>query len=546
MRFICLLAILLCEPSFSSTASGSAIELAANQAVSLPEHELWRPLPALDTPIDFSALQDAYNDSTPIATTQGATGAFGLRIRVRSSVDVKSTWFVTLTANYLDIGRGYWQSDSGRVRALPSFGQRASQSVKMLHEQSMPLNLASQESGVLWLYIKSYKFPTEVITSFTPQASFYQQLFWINSITLLSIAVMMTLALIAVFMFFRTRAWVTLACAGYVGLHGIGWYAASGALGHSVSSFSGNPVYLGMMLFPFAIAAASQFAKLLFNCSPLYPRYALFFNGLSAVCLCVGLLMPLLSFSVVFWASHIIALVWVPTAITTGIKMLGQHDFRAKYYLAGNVLYGASLMFYMIVHVMHIQFAVSAEVLVVAALAMDCFFILLSLSEWLKMQHQEYRRSYVMSRIDPLTKIGNRYAFNEYIDGLGVSPYCLAFIDFDGFKAINDRLGHEEGDRFLILAANRMTTLLGKMGRVFRSGGDEFILVVPFSASKEVPSLLEKLKKIMVDMNQVIKDQGWPEAGLSYGIATSTESGTLSKCLTLADQRMYQNKLSKK
>ncbi|WMC10848.1 GGDEF domain-containing protein [Oceanimonas pelagia] len=519
--------------------------LTEQATTSLAEAHLWHALPQGNTITRFSQLRAALNHAETVATTLGGEGTFGLRLNITARADQSGTWFVRLPANYLDRGLAYWQPRDGRLRPLPGFGQGASRSARLLHQQALPLTLAPGEAGVLWLLIEAKKFPTPVQPHFVPEAEFYRQQFATNSTTLLGIAVMLTLGLIALFAYIRTKAPVTLACAGYVGLHGIGWFAASGAWGFLLGVGDSNPAYWGMMLFPFAIACASQFTRLLFDCRSLHPRLNRFFNVLSVLCLGLGLLMPWLPFVLGYQISHAIALLWVPTAIATGAGMLGKKDFRAKYYLAGNLLYGAALLVYMLLHIGRLDLAGSAEVMVVLALALDCFCILLSLAEWLQMQQQEYRRSYQLSRLDILTGIGNRHAFHEHIDQLGNRPYCLVFIDVDGFKAINDTHGHDEGDRFLVFVARQMQMQLDKLGSVYRTGGDEFLWLVPITQPDRFMALQQQLQQRLHASETALRQAGWHSTGLSHGMATSLESNGLSQCLALADERMYQHKHGK-
>lgn len=525
----------------------TALELTDSEIKRPEESFLWRKLSLITAPKSFALLKQAIEHSKPVETTLGQDGAFGLKLKLSNKLTQNGIWFVQLHANYLDVGQAYWQSADGQIFKLPTFGQLNGNSIRMLHSQSFQLALNAQESGYLWLYIDAKKFPVAVQPSIIPDQLFYPKLFQNNAASLMAISVMLTLATIALFAFIRTGQMVTLACAGYVGLHGLGWLAASGGLGHFFLHGYFNPVYLGMLLFPFAIAAASQFTKLLFYCQLQHVGLARLFNTMSVICVVLGTGMLFLPFSSSYFIAHIIGIVWVPVAIYTGIVMLNENDFRAKYYLVGNLFYGVALLFFIVVHVTDINYTGSSEFLVIAALAIDCFCILLSLSEWLQLQQKEYKRSYVMSRVDTLTQIGNRYAFNEDVQQLQGQPYCIVFIDCDGFKSINDKLGHAQGDSYLIEVCTLMKKKLADVGEIYRAGGDEFIWLVNINEQADnVEELTRVLKHLLENVDEAIKQSKWNSAGLSYGLATSIESNSLSDCLTLADQRMYRLKHSKK
>jgi len=94
-----------------------------------------------------------------------------------------------------------------------------------------------------------------------------------------------------------------------------------------------------------------------------------------------------------------------------------------------------------------------------------------------------------LAHYDPLTSLPNRVLLAQKLDSamdhaqrtqtlLGV-----AYLDLDGFKPVNDRFGHDAGDRLLVIAAARMQRLLQVQGCVARLGGDEFVILLPSLAS---------------------------------------------------------------
>jgi diguanylate cyclase (GGDEF)-like protein len=513
--------------------------------IELDEHNLWRETESLDKSPSFAEIHELYQSANQVVSTLARSGSYLTKIKLTNAKEKKDTWFANISAVYLDIGTAYWQSDDGEIIPLENFGQMESGNPRLAHSQAFSLPLQHKESGTLWIYIQAKMFATPVVIKIYSKTEFYSKQFLINSITSISFTVMMTLALIALFVYFRTGYLVTLACAGYIGIQGLGWFVASGSFGHLLTVSTFNPVYIGILIFPLAIASASQFTKLLFNCHKEHPRLAKTFNLLSIVSLGLGILTPFLSFKISFLISHIIATLWIPLCIGTGIFMLAKRDFRAKYYLIGNSLYGLTLAGFVISHLYHLHWDISLEVIVQIALTIDCICILLSLTEWLQIQQKEFHRSYVISRIDPLTQIGNRFSQNEKLASL-TGNYCITFIDLDGFKKINDKLGHDEGDKILIATAEIMQNKLQELGSIFRCGGDEFILVVSIESPQYVESLLMRLSELLLKTEKELQQRGWKDIGLSFGIATSFETLNQSGCLSLADQRMYKHKQNKK
>ena len=84
-------------------------------------------------------------------------------------------------------------------------------------------------------------------------------------------------------------------------------------------------------------------------------------------------------------------------------------------------------------------------------------------------------------KIDPLTRLGNRAAYDEQIESLSRKENLIltvANIDLDNFKTINDTYGHQEGDKVLRLFAERIKEVFDGKGVSIRLGGDEFIVLV--------------------------------------------------------------------
>ncbi len=87
---------------------------------------------------------------------------------------------------------------------------------------------------------------------------------------------------------------------------------------------------------------------------------------------------------------------------------------------------------------------------------------------------------------DSVTGLMNRFAISQEI-GICIDrkkPFCLAFIDLDNFKTINDLYGHRTGDQVLIQVAKRLTSVLDKDIHCARFSGDEFALVIPYKPEK--------------------------------------------------------------
>src|SRR5579863_4068812 len=107
----------------------------------------------------------------------------------------------------------------------------------------------------------------------------------------------------------------------------------------------------------------------------------------------------------------------------------------------------------------------------------------LRLKEEIADREELQARSQYLAYHDSLTGLGNRLLFKEQLDealrNVSVEPNPLAvlFLDLDGFKAVNDALGHSAGDSLLNLIATKLRDLLSCSDRIARLGGDEFAIL---------------------------------------------------------------------
>ena len=149
---------------------------------------------------------------------------------------------------------------------------------------------------------------------------------------------------------------------------------------------------------------------------------------------------------------------------------------------------------------------------------------------------------------DPLTGLLNRRGFHQAADDLLLRnerpdmAKALMYIDLDGFKRINDSLGHEAGDRVLRYVAEQLKECLGPQTLLARMGGDEFTVLfdaLPF------PELAGRFAEAMIERLSMCRQLDGLEVGLgvSIGIATYPDCGaTIEGLLRAADAAMYAAK----
>lgn len=210
---------------------------------------------------------------------------------------------------------------------------------------------------------------------------------------------------------------------------------------------------------------------------------------------------------------------WLPATIWTGAGVLaGQIAIAtgiAPSMLPVDVGNAVALGNFICVVVVLRMFALSAEA---AKVAQDT------------LRHQ--------ANTDALTGLPNRASITGALDSaLAEQRAAVMFVDLDGFKEVNDRLGHERGDAVLVEAADRIAAGLGLTGRVGRLGGDEFLVVLPNLSHHELVTLADR---ILVSLAEP-----WPEGGAisaSIGIATAMPHETADHLLDRADTAMYDAK----
>ena len=101
---------------------------------------------------------------------------------------------------------------------------------------------------------------------------------------------------------------------------------------------------------------------------------------------------------------------------------------------------------------------------------------------------------------DLLTKIGNRRTFMKNLElyfkhyQQNKTNFCLAMIDLDNFKSVNDSFGHLKGDEILAMAANIMQDNCRKTDMIARVGGEEFAIIFPQTELKQAYEVLERIR----------------------------------------------------
>jgi diguanylate cyclase (GGDEF)-like protein len=152
------------------------------------------------------------------------------------------------------------------------------------------------------------------------------------------------------------------------------------------------------------------------------------------------------------------------------------------------------------------------------------------------------------SRLDSLTGIGNRYAFNEFINNLSrqaaKQSYFIVMIDMDHFKEINDTFGHLEGDNALRDMAAIIKGCLRYNDFAARYGGDEFVLAAP--ADSDVNRIMERIQAAIDNQNSKCLRPYKIEISYGMDVYTTHGSQSIEEFLVHVDGLMYKHKAERR
>ena len=154
-----------------------------------------------------------------------------------------------------------------------------------------------------------------------------------------------------------------------------------------------------------------------------------------------------------------------------------------------------------------------------------------------RMEHQAF--------LDPLTGLANRTLFRQQVEkrlpggAVGEKRVTILFIDLDGFKSVNDTLGHNAGDRLLALVADRIRSVGCPQDQCARLGGDEFAILL-----EDGERQIETADQILFHLAEAIDlDGARVRIGASIGIASQAgPEETTDSLLRNADIAMYHAK----
>ncbi len=154
------------------------------------------------------------------------------------------------------------------------------------------------------------------------------------------------------------------------------------------------------------------------------------------------------------------------------------------------------------------------------------------------------------SNLDPLTQVFNRRALSTYLKEIcekETLPHDLhaLILDIDDFKKINDTHGHLAGDKILIFVANVLRKTLRDGDKIFRYGGEEFVIILNRLNDSQCKSITERLLKLIRENRLIYKGVSL-NVTMSIGATKFVAKDTPDSLISRADKALYQAKESGK
>jgi diguanylate cyclase (GGDEF)-like protein len=173
---------------------------------------------------------------------------------------------------------------------------------------------------------------------------------------------------------------------------------------------------------------------------------------------------------------------------------------------------------------------------------LSVFFLFVVLSDRLR---SAIASESTFARVDALTQLPNRRDFYEFA-GAEITrsrryghPISVISLDLDHFKSVNDRNGHDTGDRVLRTVAETLRKNIRSMDIAARIGGDEFVILLPETGPDASEEFAAKLQQ---KLTQAMLNEGWTVTG-SFGVATFIKAPTcVDELIKQSDLLLYSAK----
>jgi diguanylate cyclase (GGDEF)-like protein len=153
-----------------------------------------------------------------------------------------------------------------------------------------------------------------------------------------------------------------------------------------------------------------------------------------------------------------------------------------------------------------------------------------------------------LSNLDPLTGLANRFGMLTWLREQhalaerGVQSSCVAMLDLDHFKNVNDQYGHQVGDAVLVRTAQCALEQVRPYDKLFRYGGEEFLLCMPNTEELAANEICNRVRERIAAIQHVRAGETPFCVTVSIGLAWLDPSVTVEESLERADKALYAAK----
>ncbi len=310
----------------------------------------------------------------------------------------------------------------------------------------------------------------------------------------------------------------------------------------------------------FGILIALYVTFLITSCGPVGEKTFLFLTYTNSFCISIGLKQyPVAVFGekTYFFVIEIVVLVLLHLLLS---KFLLPNYKRARiFFRSGWLKINFILIFFFIQFLNQYAFSVVNKheamdtVLDFALFGIILYSTLFFMFDAVKIASETNKRKFEnnelknLAYIDQLTKLQNRTSYIKYVRRLTLDyrmnkiKGCVCVVmDIDGFKQINDELGHAEGDRILMETGSFMIEYLEEFNcTIFRIGGDEFVLFLHDVNITDIQQEMDSMNRELQTKVGTTMSCGWAEIDFK-------KHNPVETAFDEADKMMYDNKQSKK
>lgn len=482
-----------------------------------------------------------------------STERFWLVAPVRNESE-QTDWVVSLLVSYLPEVALVVEDSDGRRRVTRSGEETRLTQILPVVGNPQPVSLETGETKTLYLLVHARQEPgvdpSELVLRSQP--SWSELAFQLTGFVLLCLGAMIAMSLFSLIIWARFRTTIYLWFGLFSAATTLLWATAYGV----IQLFAGAS--FDISLINFGANASSLIFMTLFVRRLLGDSYvtrgldwafgAVVFS--TASLLVAMFFMPhALTYTLNAFAALVVWVLLVGTTVWATLR--GGRDARLLLVAWGVFLVSAFLT---IIEGLGASLpTLQVRLWTIGTTALGMLLMGLSLGGQMRRLLLEKRSAERSARTDALTRLGNRVAFESdfrrrtaaFNEGR-FAELMVAFMDLDGLKGINDARGHESGDNLLRTFAQLLEREFRDDDRAYRLGGDEFVLLLP---ARSVPEKGENkwLKMRLEGVIAEMRASGFPEADVSFGLASLTETGGNRKeTLARADARMYKNKRRKR